>query len=83
MFKIMVYPLLEVPYQDKYITDENFTLIHHVYMIDFSDLYNIYKGEWVALESNEHTVIAHGHDAYELWQRAKEITSKPILKQIA
>jgi hypothetical protein len=52
-------------------------------MIDFSALYEVYKGEWVALDSDGHTVIAHGPDVQELWERAKEITVRPVLKQIA
>ena len=52
-------------------------------MIDFSELYSIYKGEWVALDPSEHIVIAHGHDAHELLQRATEITPKPVLKQVS
>ncbi len=49
---------------------------------DWTDLFNKYKGEWVALKDDERTVIAHGKDAKEVWNEAQKTVAKPILMQV-
>jgi len=51
--------------------------------IDWTKIYNKYKGLWVALEDDEKTVIASGKTAGEAWGKAqKKGYSKPILTRM-
>ena len=50
--------------------------------IDWTDLFTRYKGQWVALEDDETTVIAHGKDARKVWDEARKTVAKPILMQV-
>lgn len=50
--------------------------------IDWIDLFEKYKGEWVALKDDEKTVIAHGKDAKKVWNDARKTVPKPILMQV-
>jgi len=50
--------------------------------IDWTELFNDYKGEWVALKDDEKTVIAHGTSAIEVWNKARKTAPKPILMQV-
>lgn len=48
--------------------------------IDWTKIYEKYKGLWVALEKDETTVVASGKTAKEAWDRAQEKGyKKPIL----
>lgn len=48
--------------------------------IDWTKIYKKYKGLWVALKSDEKTVIAAGKTAKEAWESAKKKGYKtPIL----
>lgn len=49
---------------------------------DWTKLFENYKGQWVALEDDEKTVIAHGKNAQEVWDEARKKISKPILMQV-
>ena len=51
-------------------------------MNDLTELYENYKGEWVALKPDESEVVAHGKSAAKVWQQAKKLVNKPILIQI-
>jgi hypothetical protein len=50
--------------------------------IDWTELFETYKGKWVALDDDEKTVIAHGRTAKEAWAKAKRQGKKPILLEI-
>ncbi len=50
--------------------------------IDWTPLFNSYKGQWVALKDDEVTVIAHGDNASEVWKEACLIIKKPMLVQV-
>ena len=50
--------------------------------IDWTELFNKYKGEWVALKEDEKTVITHGKTASEVWDKARKTVKKPILMQV-
>lgn len=50
--------------------------------IDWTELFENYKGEWVALQDDEKTVIAHGKDAKKVWDEARKKVTKPILMQV-
>lgn len=51
--------------------------------IDWTKIYKKYKGLWVALKSDEKTVIASGKTAKEAWSKAlKKGLSKPILTRM-
>lgn len=51
--------------------------------IDWSEIYKKYKGQWVALENDEVTVIASGETAKEAWDKAKKKGfSIPILAKM-
>lgn len=51
--------------------------------IDWTKIYEQYKGRWVALEDDEVTVIASGKTAKEAWGRAqKKGYEKPILFRV-
>lgn len=51
--------------------------------IDWSKIYKRYKGLWVALQSNEKTVVASGKTAKAAWDRAqKKGYAKPILTRM-
>ena len=41
-------------------------------MIDWTKIYKKYKGLWVALKSDEKTVIASGANAREVWEEAQK-----------
>jgi len=48
--------------------------------IDWTKIYEKYKGLWVALRNDEKTVVASGKTAKEAWQKAQEKGyKKPIL----
>jgi len=48
--------------------------------IDWTRIYNKYKGLWVALKSDEKTVVASGKTAKETWDKAQgKGCKKPIL----
>jgi len=48
--------------------------------IDWTKIYKKYKGLWVAMQSDEQTVISSGKTAKEAWEKAKaEGYKKPIL----
>lgn len=48
--------------------------------IDWTKIYNKYKGLWVALKDDEKTVVASGKTAKEAWNKAQEKNcKKPIL----
>lgn len=51
--------------------------------IDWTKIYKKYKGKWVALRSDEKTVIASGRGAKEAWRKAQEKGfEKPILAKM-
>lgn len=50
--------------------------------IDWSPIYKKYRGLWVALETDEQTVIAAGKDAKKVWEKAKKIYPDPILTKM-
>ena len=50
--------------------------------IDWTKLFKQYKGQWVALKDDEKTVIAHGNNAKEVWDKARRVAPKPILMQV-
>lgn len=51
--------------------------------IDWTDIFKKYKGLWVALEDDEHTVISSGKTAKEAWEKAiKSGHDKPILTRM-
>jgi len=50
--------------------------------IDWSKIYKKYKGLWVALKSDEITVITAGKDAKKVWQEAKKKYPEPILTKM-
>lgn len=52
-------------------------------VIDWTNLYKKYKGLWVALKSDERTVIATGKTAKEAWEKAREKgCAQPILTRM-
>lgn len=51
--------------------------------INWTNLQKKYKGLWVALKSDERTVVASGKTAKEAWSKAqKEGYKKPILSRM-
>lgn len=51
--------------------------------IDWTNIYRKYKGLWVALKSDEKTVVASGKTAKEVWDKAREKGfQKPILTRM-
>ncbi len=49
-------------------------------VIDWSKIYQQYKGLWITLRDDEKTVISSGKTAKEAWQKAqKKGFQKPIL----
>lgn len=51
--------------------------------IDWTKIYETYKGLWVALLEDEVTVVASGKTAKEAWDEAqKKGVSKPILARM-
>lgn len=51
--------------------------------VDWSGIYEKYKGLWVALAKDEITVLASGKTAKEAWDKAlKKGFKKPILAQM-
>lgn len=50
--------------------------------IDWSKIYKKHKGLWVALKSDEVTVITSGKDARKVWQDAKKKYPEPILTKM-
>ena len=51
--------------------------------IDWTKIYKKYKGLWVALKSDEKTVIASGKTAKAVWDLAqKKGFTKPILTRM-
>lgn len=52
-------------------------------VINWTKLYSRYKGKWVALKSDERTVVASGKSASEALMKAKEKGyEKPILTRM-
>jgi hypothetical protein len=51
-------------------------------MNDLTEVYENYKGEWVALNPKDDSVIAHGKEVKDVWKSAKAIISKPVLLEI-
>lgn len=51
--------------------------------IDWTKIYKKYKGLWVALKTDEKTVIASGKTAKEAWEKAREKGyKKPIMFRV-
>lgn len=51
--------------------------------IDWTNIYEQYKGLWVALLDDEQTVVGSGKTAREAWERAKEKGHvKPIMFRV-
>ena len=51
--------------------------------IDWTKIYQKYKGLWVALEDDEQTVIASGNTAKEAWDGVRaQGHKKPILSHM-
>ncbi|KKW22195.1 MAG: hypothetical protein UY65_C0030G0004 [Parcubacteria group bacterium GW2011_GWA2_51_12] len=51
--------------------------------IDWTQIYEKYKGLWIALKDDEQTVVASGKTAKEAWDRAQEKGyKKPILSNV-
>lgn len=51
--------------------------------IDWTKIYQKYKGKWVALAQDEQTVLASGKTAKEAWGKAKNGGyDKPILTKM-
>ena len=51
--------------------------------IDWSKIYKKYRGRWVALKSDEKTLVASGKTAKEAWKNAQEKGyKKPILTRM-
>lgn len=51
--------------------------------IDWTKIYQKYKGLWVALQDDEQTVIASGKTAKEVWDKAQNKGyKKPILTRM-
>ncbi len=51
--------------------------------IDWTHIYKKYKGLWVALQSDEKTVISSGKTGKEAWDQAlKKGFEKPILTKM-
>ncbi len=51
--------------------------------IDWTNIYKKYKGLWVALKSDEKTVLASGKTAKSVWDKARKLGyNKPILTKL-
>ena len=51
--------------------------------IDWTKIFQKYKGKWVALKDDEKTVVASGSTAKEAWERAQSKGfKKPILTRM-
>ncbi len=51
--------------------------------IDWTKIYEKYKGLWVALKDDEKTVVASGETAKEAWEKAQEKGyEKPIMFRV-
>lgn len=51
--------------------------------INWMDIFQRYKGLWIALKSDEKTVVASGKTAKEAWEKAqKKGLRKPILTRM-
>ncbi len=51
--------------------------------IDWTILHKKYKGQWVALQEDEQTVVGFGASAQEAWEKAKASGySNPILSHM-
>lgn len=50
--------------------------------IDWTHLFENYRGKWVALAEDETTVLASGETAKEVHQAALKHTSLPILHRV-
>ena len=51
--------------------------------IDWTSLFNKYKGQWLALETDEKTVLANGKTAKEVFKKAqKKGYDKPIITRM-
>ena len=48
-------------------------------VIDWTLIYQKYKGKWIALAKDEKTVLASGDDLVSVQEKAKEKTETPIL----
>lgn len=57
--------------------------IFNLMAIDWTKVYEQYKGLWVALKDDEVTVVSSGKTAKEAWERAqKKGYKKPILTRM-
>lgn len=51
--------------------------------IDWTGIYQQYKGKWVTLQDDEVTVITSGRTAQEAWEKAQALGhAHPILSRI-
>ena len=51
--------------------------------IDWTKIFQKYKGQWVALKDDEKTVVASGKSAKQAWENAqKKGFKKPILTRM-
>ncbi|MDP3724046.1 MAG: DUF5678 domain-containing protein [bacterium] len=51
--------------------------------IDWTKIFQTYKGKWIALKADERTVISSGKTAKEAWEKAqKKGFQKPILSRM-
>lgn len=52
-------------------------------MIDLSKIYKKYKGQWVAFQTDQETVISNGKTAKEAYERAiKKGHSSPLMARM-
>lgn len=52
-------------------------------MIDWTDLYDQYRGQWVALKSDEKTVVSSGKTAKQAFDKAiAKGEAEPILTKL-
>ena len=51
-------------------------------VIDWSEIYKKYKGQWVGLMPDEKTVVSSGKTAKEAWEKAIKKIKKPILTRV-
>ena len=64
-------------------TSTTFLTIFNNMAIDWTKIYEEYKGLWVALMDDELTVVASGKTAKEAWEKARaKGYKKPILTRM-
>jgi len=65
------------------LTSTTFLTIFNNMAIDWTKIYEEYKGLWVALMDDELTVVASGKTAKEAWEKARaKGYKKPILTRM-